>query len=294
MTGGSTNKLYRVNVLPNKEKLLVRIYGKGTGKLIDRDAELHIMKTLEPTELGPKVFGTFSNGYLYEYFEGQTLSPTDLRNQTYAAPIAQHLAQWHRTPLDGLSKEPIFWSNVYKWMSEVPDTFSDPEIQQRFEAMNIDIEKEIEIMKTILDAAKSPLVLSHNDVQSGNIILNPKNQVKFIDMEYAGANYRGFDLANHFCEYSGLELDYQHFPNATIRKNFLTYYLKEYLGGEPKEEEINSIMDEVDRFVAGSHFMWGIWALVQAEHSDIEFDYLEYGRKRFEFYQSHKAELLKK
>ena len=27
--------------------------------------------------------------------------------------------------------------------------------------------------------------------------------VKFIDMEYGGPNYRGFDVADHFCEFAG-------------------------------------------------------------------------------------------
>lgn len=31
------------------------------------------MTLLEPTGLGPKVFGIFKNGYVYEYFEGDVL-----------------------------------------------------------------------------------------------------------------------------------------------------------------------------------------------------------------------------
>lgn len=31
-----------------------------------------------------------------------------------------------------------------------------------------------------------------------------------------------------------------------------------------------------------SHFFWGIWALVQAKYSDIDFDYLAYAAIRFD------------
>lgn len=72
---------------------------------------------------------------------------------------------------------------------------------------------------------KSPVVFCHNDLQEGNILLrnqtnvedekrnlsNMSNEVDYerltsdslviIDFEYCSYNYRGFDFANHFCEW---------------------------------------------------------------------------------------------
>lgn len=53
----------------------------------------------------------------------------------------------------------------------------------------------------------SPVVFSHNDLQEGNILIRPdhplmEEKLVLIDFEYCSYNYRGFDLANHFCEWS--------------------------------------------------------------------------------------------
>jgi choline/ethanolamine kinase len=46
------------------------------------------------------------------------------------------------------------------------------------------------------------VVFCHNDLQEGNILLREKDQeVVVIDFEYSAYNYRGFDLANHMCEW---------------------------------------------------------------------------------------------
>jgi thiamine kinase-like enzyme len=50
-------------------------------------------------------------------------------------------------------------------------------------------------------------VLCHNDVLSGNVLLEPTTdgqisgdpKITLIDYEYSGYNYRAFDIANHFC-----------------------------------------------------------------------------------------------
>lgn len=45
----------------------------------------------------------------------------------------------------------------------------------------------------------------HNDVQEGNVLLkegNSTRQLVVIDFEYCSYNYRGFDFANHFCEWT--------------------------------------------------------------------------------------------
>jgi thiamine kinase-like enzyme len=58
-----------------------------------------------------------------------------------------------------------------------------------------------------LPKVNSPVVFSHNDLQEGNILIRPEfecenDKLVLIDFEYCSYNYRGFDLANHFCEWS--------------------------------------------------------------------------------------------
>lgn len=53
-------------------------------------------------------------------------------------------------------------------------------------------------MKGKLEALGPPLVLSHNDLLSGNMMLLHDGTLQFIDFEYGGVNYRGFDLGAVF------------------------------------------------------------------------------------------------
>jgi thiamine kinase-like enzyme len=53
-----------------------------------------------------------------------------------------------------------------------------------------------------LKETHSPVVFCHNDLQENNILYNKeREELHFIDFEYAKYNHRGFDIGNHFCEY---------------------------------------------------------------------------------------------
>ncbi|NXT20986.1 CHKB kinase, partial [Syrrhaptes paradoxus] len=44
------------------------------------------------------------------------------------------------------------------------------------------------------------------------------------------------------------------------------------------------------RFALASHFFWGLWSILQAKISTIQFGYLDYAQSRFEAYFQHKAQ----
>ena len=48
---------------------------------------------------------------------------------------------------------------------------------------------------------------------------------------------------------------------------------------EPSEKELNRVCTEVTKFKLAAHFYWGLWALIQANLSDIDFDYMGYAVK---------------
>jgi len=49
---------------------------------------------------------------------------------------------------------------------------------------------------------------------------------------------------------------------------------------------------EVNKFALAAHFLWGLWGLIQAQLSDIDFDYLSYAKLRFNEYYNRKDEFL--
>jgi ethanolamine kinase len=113
------------------------------------------------------------------------------------------------------------------------------------------------------------------------LVFVPKiDSCSFIDYEYGSFNYRGFDIANHFCEYAGFDCNWSLYPS----REFQTRWISEYLYSFSSDESVESVLAEVAAFESAAHLFWAIWALVQAEISDLDFDYLEYAIMRLERY----------
>ena len=133
----------------------------------------------------------------------------------------------------------------------------------------------------------------------------------FIDFEYCSHSFRSFDLGNHFNEYAGIAFrtgteglnglqlgfdgDFESsYPSEEQQRQFLTAYL-ERSHGRPNIADapsVDFIMKEARQFSALSHLYWGIWALIQARYSVIDFDFLSYARVRLEQFLKGHALLL--
>jgi len=130
-----------------------------------------------------------------------------------------------------------------------------------------------------------PVTFCHNDTLGPNLIYDKDTgKICFVDYEYASLNYRGFDIANHFCEYAGFELDYSRFPSKEVQLQLLTSYLTTALGQPPSQERLGELYDEVTKCVPLSHLLWGLWGFIQSTISTIEFDYFTYGIQRLQEY----------
>jgi ethanolamine kinase len=146
--------------------------------------------------------------------------------------------------------------------------------------------------------------------------------VSFIDYEYATPSPCAFDLANHFAEWGGFDCDFSVLPTRKTRLVFITQYLCSYYAqldlkasldansdkskpfgkgfgsitapesdfwnanSKNRDAEIGRIFEEVDRFRGVPGLYWGIWALIQAEISQIDFDYASYAEVRLGEYWS--------
>jgi ethanolamine kinase len=63
-----------------------------------------------------------------------------------------------------------------------------------------------------------------------------------------------------------------------------------HLNRSYKESELDELFDQVDRFRGVPGFYWGIWALIQAQISLIDFDYAAYAEVRLGEYWAWKRE----
>ncbi len=116
---------------------------------------------------------------------------------------------------------------------------------------------------------------------------NAPVSVSFIDYEYATPSPAAFDIANHFAEWGGFDCEHELLPTKFQRLEFIREYIRSYffhLGKDKseadQEAEARRLFAEVDIYRGIPGFYWGIWALIQATISQIDFDYASYAEIR--------------
>ncbi|KAI8914290.1 kinase-like domain-containing protein [Gorgonomyces haynaldii] len=280
-TDGITNKLVQAKC--GSQTVLVRIYGKKSEILIDRNQELVNLQILSKEGLCPPLYGKFNNGLVYGYVPGQVFTVQDMSDHKKSLLVAKKLRTWHETSLPG-NRVPQLFVTMRKWINAIPKQFSDPLKQQAFLESKLDpqaLEQELLVLQEKLEQLNSPVVFCHNDLLSGNIIYD-QDDVHFIDYEYGCYSYRGFDIGNHFCEFGGFDCDWSKYPSDAFVEQWLLGYFGE-------DVDIEQMIREVHLFSLAAHFFWSLWALVQAEISEIDFDYLQYAQNRMTEYHLKKT-----
>ncbi|XP_063305247.1 choline/ethanolamine kinase [Pelobates fuscus] len=314
VSGGLSNLLYKCSLVNSVEtqsteprQVLLRIYGailQGVDSLVQESVMFAI---LAERSLGPRLYGVFPQGRLEEYIPSRRLVTSELSDPEISREIAEKIARFHGMEMP-FNKEPIWlFSTMDKYMSQISSlSFTQDHLVEKFNQLkSFHLEEEMKNLRRLLESTPSPVVFCHNDVQEGNILLlstqsSPTDRLMLIDFEYSSYNYRGFDLGNHFCEWV---YNYHHdewpfykaqledYPTREQQLHFFRSYLAESCPDLSEEEclvQIEAMVLEVNRFALASHFFWGLWSILQAKMSTIEFGYLEYAISRFEAYFQQK------
>ncbi|PAV62611.1 hypothetical protein WR25_10408 [Diploscapter pachys] len=257
-----------------------------------------------------------------------------------SAKIAKRLAKVHQLEVP-IWKEPDYICDaLQRWLTQLTSTVSSdhvfdlPDYYSEFAPTSltcVQIAEELDYLREMISQSKSPVKFCHNDLQEGNILLpkassgnirlpslsderismgnslsafNPADpKLVLIDFEYASYNYRGFDFANHFVEWT---IDYEaedhpyysinndQFPSEDSMLEFFISYLREQ-GSTPENQlypRAEGLVKETMPFVPVSHLFWGVWGLLQVELSPVGFGFAEYGRDRIGLYYKNR-DLLK-
>ena len=105
--------------------LLFRVYGPSSGALISRTEELRILHVLSTQYgLGPKVYGTFDNGRVEQFFPSRALTAAELRDPAVSRGIAKRMRELHSVDLKALgyrSAEPMVWRCLREWAALAED-----------------------------------------------------------------------------------------------------------------------------------------------------------------------------
>uniref|UniRef100_A0A8B9C967 Ethanolamine kinase n=1 Tax=Anser brachyrhynchus TaxID=132585 RepID=A0A8B9C967_9AVES len=245
--------------------------------------------------------------------QSRRLRTEDLRDPDISKEIAVKMSRFHGMVMP-FNKEPKWlFGTMERYLKQISElTFSEEGQLKKFNHLKAyNLQQEMRSLRELLEATPSPVVFCHNDVQEGNILLlagheaSPSDKLMLIDFEYSSYNYRGFDIGNHFCEwvynYTHGSWPYykaspENYPSRQQQLHFIRHYLSEDSGrrGDTTHEEQARIeeemLTEINRFALASHFFWGLWSILQAKISTIEFGYLDYAQSRFEAYFQHKAQ----
>uniref|UniRef100_A0A3Q1H7V9 ethanolamine kinase n=1 Tax=Anabas testudineus TaxID=64144 RepID=A0A3Q1H7V9_ANATE len=281
ISGGLSNLLYLCS-LPDHvhpvgeepHRVLLRIYGailQGVDSLV---LESVMFAILAERTLGPRLYGIFPQGRLEQYLPNTRMLTNQLSDPAISGEIATKLAHFHAMRMP-FNKEP-------KWLFGTIDN-------------------------ALLAATPSPVVFCHNDVQEGNILMleekgnTSRERLMLIDFEYSSYNYRGFDFGNHFCEWM-YDYTYNQWPfykatpeNYPTREQQL-HFIRNYLAEQRRHSNVTAdqtqieedMILEANRYALASHFLWGLWSIIQAKISKIEFGYMDYAQCRFEAYFKQK------
>ncbi|XP_023739313.1 probable ethanolamine kinase isoform X3 [Lactuca sativa] len=293
VAGGITNLLLKVSVEEQDGNIVhvtVRLYGPNTEYVIDRERELKAIHYLSAAGFGAKLLGVFGNGMVQSFIHARTLEPLDLRKPKLAAEIAKQLKRFHQVDIPG-SKEPQLWIDISKFFERASSlTFDDHEKQKRYSTISFkEVHTEIIKLKELTGHLNAPVVFSHNDLLSGNLMLNEdEEKLYIIDFEYGSYSYRGFDIGNHFNEYAGYDCDYTLYPNKDEQYHFFRHYLQSERADKVSEKDLEALYVETSCYMLASHLYWALWALIQAKMSPIDFDYLGYFFLRYNEYKKQK------
>jgi ethanolamine kinase len=210
---------------------------------------------------------------------------------------------------------PNVWTTMQRWILALP-TSTTAQSTRRDQLMH-----ELESLTKLLGdtpgvGGANPFIFAHSDLLSGNVIIEPSTSsppasrrssasggseepeavaatVSFIDYEYTTPAPASFDIANHFAEWGGFDCDYSAMPARGTRRAFLREYLRSFSAHQNrtyKEADLEELFEQVDKFRGVPGFYWGIWALIQAQISLIDFDYASYAEVRLGEYWAWKEE----
>uniref|UniRef100_A0A095BUM5 ethanolamine kinase n=1 Tax=Schistosoma haematobium TaxID=6185 RepID=A0A095BUM5_SCHHA len=236
------------NKIDEPKTILMRIRTRLADFIVNRWDEIKHMHLLHELGGEQKLYAVFQNGLVYSFIKGSTISVDKFSVPKYSELIIEQVARLHSLPTretmlrlfpsevndsSKLYTKPVLFPTIRKWIEKLPTGYNND--KQKFERLKNEFPSktvllnEVAYLEKLLKNPISPVVLCHNDLLAGNIVMPPdenrrlfnisislslfvcvylfftchkKESVHFIDFEYCGFNHAAFDIGNHFCEFA--------------------------------------------------------------------------------------------
>ena len=135
-----------------------------------------------------------------------------------------------------------------------------------------------------LEEVKSPVINTHTDFNRGNILIKDDPlEIKLVDLDYSGYNFRGVDFGRYFSCWRQKELlfGFDRFPTDEEMGLFLKAYIKECVnlhGEDYLKNEVNSeafMIRESKYFTLIAYFIGSFFLILQyKQYPDEKLKYL--------------------
>lgn len=307
LTGGLTNHIFLMAC--KTSKVVLRTYGHNTESFIDRHKENLVLAHLSVAGFAPRFHGLIQNGRIEGFVPSETMGFEQMSEPALYPVVARTIAELHQFDCTALHFEDLWLFKKAKHYCQLSEgvKFSAEQAGRVADMKMVLMRSELLGLTDLLKAVHAKLlalpahdardqgrlfafeqVLCHNNLLPGNILLSKpcvpgQREVTFIDYEYAAYNFRSFDLGNHFCEFGGPDFDIDLFPSEELRTSFISHYLSALPGHEGvlDPEFIDGFHDVTMVMCLTAYLLYGIWAVIQAAHTTVSFDYLAYAARRF-------------
>lgn len=249
--GGMTNQNYLVKT--TSKPYIVKFFGKGTEKLINRQDEKYNLELLKDLNLDVKnyLFDIESGIKVNEYIESAvTLDSTSIKTKfEKIAPILQTI---HASGKE-LRGEFAPFEEIKKYESLIEGNIP----YANYEA----VRKEVFSLEKRLADLGIDKKSCHIDLVPENFIESPQGRMYLIDWEYSSMNDPMWDLAALFLE--------SEFTNQE-EEDFLTYYESDKTPVSREKIRIYKILQDT---------IWSLWTVYKEDQGA---DFGDYGVSRYQ------------
>jgi len=251
----------------------------------------------------PKIHAIFPEGRFEEFMKCRHLRSTELRSTEISEHLADYLADYHSKVMP--------FGKTQGYLENMLDHYHNMALGIEFEEeekskllrkiIRYGIDDELSMLKEICFPCHEPIVFCHNNLSEGNILLageKDDRRLQVVGCDLSAYNYRAYDFGNFFAhmqydfgisKYPYFQRDRSYFPSEETRRDMIIRYVRRLnLPVAQQKLTEDKIYEDSDKFILASHFLWGLWGIVQAEVSELEFGYLEYSLSRFQAYFEHK------
>lgn len=274
LTGGITNKLYRVR-LSDGGDYVVRVHGQKTDLFIDRDVEAENIRRMASAGIAAKLVKYLpeKNVTIVEYIAGSVFKNADFLKVELLEMLVRPIKLIHKAQ----TRLPKLF-DPFEGVLQLYQVFRDvgPDYPE------FDIRGTIDVLQRIWEMAEMPhsdYVPCHNDLLADNFIKAEDTerypeQVYLIDWEYAGMSTPYYDISDMFQEI---------LVPVEIEEKILRIYWE--------DSNMDEHIRKTDILKPFPDIYWFLWSLIQLNISGIEFDYYNYGKVKYENAQKNIARL---